>query len=100
MERASESLMLSTYTHTIRLGSERPTLNAYPCQFALAQCREIVDKANAMDRSVAARWVHVGVLGRQRFRRTPSASDADTRPRPTICARRLGNAKIVAMLLL
>ena len=26
---------LSVCTHTIRLGSERPTLNAYPCQIVV-----------------------------------------------------------------
>ena len=36
-------------THTILLGSERPTLDAYPCQILLAPCRQIVDTANAMD---------------------------------------------------
>ena len=61
VERAGEPLMLSTCTHTILLGSERLTLNAYPCQFLLAQCREIIDSANATDGSVAARWLHDGV---------------------------------------
>ena len=28
-------------------------------------------------------WVHVGELGRYRFRITPSTYDAETRPRPT-----------------
>ena len=37
VERAGESRMLSVCTHTILLGSERPTLNAYPCQILLAQ---------------------------------------------------------------
>ena len=45
-------------------------------------------------------WVHVGELGWYRFRRTPSTSDAETRPRPTTCARLSRHAKIVAMLLL
>ena len=35
---------------------------------------------------MVARWVEVGELGRYRFRRTPSTSDADTRSRPTKCA--------------
>ena len=37
VERASEQFMLSICTHTILLGSERPTLNAYPCQILLVQ---------------------------------------------------------------
>ena len=45
-------------------------------------------------------WVHVGELGRYRFRLTPSASDAETRPRPTTCARLSRHAKIIVMLLL
>ena len=102
---AGEPQMRSICTHTILMGSERPTLNAYPCQILLAQCREIVDTANAMDGSVGARWctwgwVHVGELGRCRFRLTPSTSDAETRPRPTTCARLSRHAKNVAMLLL
>ena len=62
--------------------------------------------ANAIDRSVGARvvarWVEVSVLGRCIFRRTFSASDADTRWRPTKCAinRLSRHAKIVAMPLL
>ena len=66
----------------------------------LAQCREIVDTADAMDGSVDARRVHVGVLGRYRFRRTPSTCDSDTRPRPMICVRLSRHAKIVTMMLL
>ena len=46
------------------------------------------------------RWVHVGVLGRYRLRRTLSTSDADTPPRPMTCARLARHAQIVAMLLL
>ena len=38
---------------------------------------------------VVVRRVHVGVLGRYIFRRTPSTSDADTRPRPAPCVSRL-----------
>ena len=45
-------------------------------------------------------WVHVGELGRYRFRLTPSTSDVETRPRPTTCARPSRHAKNVAMLLL
>ena len=45
-------------------------------------------------------WVHVGELGRYRFRRIPSISDAETRPRQATCARLSRHAKIVAMLLL
>ena len=56
VERDSEPLMLSICTHIIVLGSERSTLKAYPRQFWLAQCREIVDTVNAMDGSV----VHLG----------------------------------------
>ena len=56
VERAGEPLMLSISTHTILLGSEKPTLNAYPCQIVLAQCREIADTANTIDGPVGARW--------------------------------------------
>ena len=54
VKRAGERLMLSTCTHTILLGSESPTFNAYPCQIFSAQCREIVDTANVLDGSVGA----------------------------------------------
>ena len=60
--RAGEPLILSTYTHNIVFGSERPTLNAYPCQIMLVQCREIVDTANAMDGSVSAWYLHGGCM--------------------------------------
>ena len=46
--------------------------------------------------TMVARWVHIGVFGRYRFRRTPSTSDADSRPRSTICARLSRHVKIVA----
>ena len=102
MGKAGEPLMLSICAHTILLGWERPTLKVYPCHFEFAQCREIVDAANAMDASVA----HVAQLGggksvssRHRIRLTPPTSDAETRPRPKTCARLLRQAKIVTMLL-
>ena len=62
--------MPSIFAHTILLGLsclKRPTLKAYPSQFLFAQCREIVDTANALDGSLGAcvhvvysGWVHVG----------------------------------------
>ena len=36
--------------------------------------------------TVVARWVHVSVFGRYRFRCTPSTCDADTCPSLAICA--------------
>ena len=45
-------------------------------------------------------WVHVGELRWYGFRRTPSTSDVETRPRPTTCARLSRHAKVVAMLML
>ena len=43
--------------------------------------------------------VHVGELGKYRFRLTPSTSDdAETRPRPTTCPRLSKHAKIAVML--
>ena len=100
VERAGEPLMLSICAHAIVMGSERPTINACPSQLLLAQCREIVDTANAMDGSIGARWVHVGELRRYKFRLTPSTSEADTRPRPTKYTMLSKYAKIVAMLVL
>ena len=100
VERAGEPLMLSICAHAIVMGSERPTINACPSQLLLAQCREIVDTANAMDGSMGARQVHAGELGRYRFRLTPSTSDAEARPRPPTCARLSRHAKNVTMLLL
>ena len=90
MERAGEPLMLCICAHTILLGSERPNLEAYPCHFLFAQCREIVDTANAMDGSVVHVVQHLGggmsVSSRHRFGVTPPTSDAETRPR-SACAR-------------
>ena len=90
VERAGESLVLSICSYTILLGSERPTPRVYPCHFLFAQCREIVDAANAMGGSVVRVVQHLGggmsVTSRQRFRLTHPISDAETRPRPT-CAK-------------
>ena len=83
---------------SILLGSERPTRKAYPRQRLLAQCREFVDSANAMDRSVVYVMQHLdGCMSgssRDRFRPTPSTSDAETRPRPTTCAKLSRHAKL------
>ena len=97
-------MMLSICSHTILLGSEKPTLNAYPCQIVLAQCREIADTANAMNGSVGARCMRLGGCmsvssGGTDFV-SPSTSDAETRPRPTKFARLSRHAKFFAMLLL
>ena len=104
MERAGEPLIISICAHTVQLGTERPTLKAYPCQFLFAPCRDIVDAANAMDGSVVHVVQHLGggvsVSSRHRFRLTPPTSDAESRPRPTTCARLSRHAKFVAMLLL
>ena len=85
------------------LGSERPTLKAYPCHILLVQCREIIHAANALDRSVVHVMQHLDggmpVSSGHRFHLTPSTSDAETRPRPT-CARLSTHANFVAILLL
>ena len=96
--------MLSIGVHTIMLVSEKPTLEAYPCHFLFAHCREIADTANAMDRSVvnAVQQLSGGksVSSRQRFRLTPPTTDAETRPRPKTCARLSRHANIIATRLL
>ena len=90
VERAGEPLLLSICAHAILLGSERPTLKAYPCHFLFAQYRGIVDPGNAMYGSVVHVVQHLDggktVSSRDRFRLTPPTSDAETRPRPKTCA--------------
>ena len=71
-------------------------------------CKRNVEKSLILRTQWTDRWVHggapgcvhVGELGWYTFRRTPSTSDADTRPRPTTCARLSRHAKIAAMLML
>ena len=89
--------------YLIRLGEADP--QGLPMSiFVFAKCREIVDTANAMDGSVVIVVQYLGevmsVSSRHIFRLAPSTSDAETRPRPTTCARLSRYAKVVAMLLL
>ena len=63
-----KDLALVILTTTFRRSSPpvwlgpRFRLNAYPCLTLLAQCREIVDTANAMDGSVGVRGLHSGCM--------------------------------------
>ena len=81
--------MLSICARAILLGSERPTLIAYPCHFWFAQCREIVDVANAMDISVVHVVQHLGggmsELSTQISSFTPPTSDAETAEADDMC---------------
>ena len=89
------------YSH-YPVGLGEANSQSLPIPILFAQCREIVDTANAMDGSVVHVVQHLGggmsVSSRHRFRLTPSTSDAETRPRPTTCATLLRHAKFLAML--
>lgn len=100
MERAGESLFVSTCTHAWAYHLQRTTLSSYKCQVMFVTPREIADGVHTLNRSEGCMLLGTPFVLLCSACRTPPTSYADTRPRRIVCARLARRANTVATPLL